>query len=254
VTYPLPGSIAVVDLETACEMYGRELPAPLGRTRPVGSVWLLTRDAANLQDRLHDGDLRGVRDWVEAVARADVSVECRVHRPGREGPDLRLHGMRVGDAGFVAVQRTAPDGVDTVDIYPAGPAELAATITERAGLVGAGTHPRIAVTGCGDRLPEPAVDDYDGFGFATSETGSGALAVDGDTVVSIGTLRVRDGSVPETLQWVQVGADGDYLYVPDAGYAEPVDAATLRRSIAGLIGGDAADFSADGELSFFEAP
>ncbi|SUA03161.1 Uncharacterised protein [Mycolicibacterium fortuitum] len=39
------GTIAVVDLEAACELYGRDmLPYPLGRSRPVGSVWLLTRE------------------------------------------------------------------------------------------------------------------------------------------------------------------------------------------------------------------
>lgn len=63
----LVGTVAVVDLEAACEQYGRdELPYPLGRTRPVGSVWLATRDVEPIDDRLEFGDLRGVRSWVEA--------------------------------------------------------------------------------------------------------------------------------------------------------------------------------------------
>jgi hypothetical protein len=65
------GTVAVVDLEAACELYGRDmLPYPLGRSRPVGSVWLATRDVGLIDDRLNGGDLHGIRAWVEALVRA----------------------------------------------------------------------------------------------------------------------------------------------------------------------------------------
>ncbi|MGK2869859.1 MAG: hypothetical protein ACSLFA_25065, partial [Mycobacterium sp.] len=72
-------TVAVVDLEAACALYGRDaLPPPFGRSRPVGSVWLLSRDVAPIEERLHDGDLREARAWVEALVRAEVCMECRV--------------------------------------------------------------------------------------------------------------------------------------------------------------------------------
>ena len=247
------GSVAVVDLEAACELYGRDaLPYPLGRTRPVGSVWLLTRDVGPVEDRLRDGDLRGVRGWVKDLARTDVSVSCRVSCPESDAPDRRLHAMVAGQSGYLAVQRTASDGVDTVDIYALWPGETGAAIAELIGLTGPGAHARIAVTGCGDQLPEPAVDEYDALGFAVSDTGSGALVVDGDEVSAIGTIDVRDNVGNQSLHWVTVRDDGDYLYAADDGYAEPIDAVMLRRTLDELIGAAELPTSADGELSFLE--
>lgn len=108
--------------EAACELYGRDtLPYPLGRSRPVGSVWLLTRDVGPIEDRLNGGDLARVRAWVEAFVRADVCVGCRVSLSGRDTPDLRLNGLLAGDLGFVAVQHSDPDGVDAVDVYAVSP-------------------------------------------------------------------------------------------------------------------------------------
>src|SRR5690606_16000573 len=47
------GSAAVVDLEAVCDHYGvSDLPSPLGRSRPVGSMWLLTRDLPPIDYRL----------------------------------------------------------------------------------------------------------------------------------------------------------------------------------------------------------
>lgn len=229
------GTIAVVDLEAACELYGRDaLPYPLGRSRPVGSVWLLTREVGAIEDRL-SGDLAGIRAWVEALVRADVCMGCRVsHRDG-DTPDLRVNGLRAAEAGFVAVQHSDPDVVDAVDIYAVSPADMSAVIADSVGLIRPGSHPHIAVAGMEDRLPAPppeAVDEYDDFGFliphAESE-GPPVHVVDGRDVAAIGTVQSLDGS---TRHWVQVDDDGDYLYAPDdAGYAEPLDAERLRAYI-----------------------
>jgi hypothetical protein len=255
VSFDLVGTVAVVDLEVACELYGRDmLPYPLGRSRPVGSVWLATREVEPIDDRLNDGDLRGIRAWVEALVRADVCVECRVSFSDDDTPDLRLHGLQAGELGFAAVQRSDRHAVDTVDIYAVSPGVLGEVIADSAGLLGPGVHTRIAVAGGGDRLPAPPemVDEYDDFGFPIPHTDSrdpAVRTVDGRDVVATGTVQSRHdparhwGVDPERrlLQWVQISDDGDYMYAPGgAGYAEPLDAETLRVCIDRLIVDDLA--------------
>ena len=244
------GTIAVVDLETACELYGRNaLPYPLGRRRPVGSVWLATRQVRPIAQRLADGDLYRVRAWVEALVRADVCVECRVRQLGQD--DLRLHAVRAGALGFVAAQGIDSDGVDVVDVFAVAPSALAAVITESVGLIGAGAHPRIAVVGGGNHLPEPpeSIEEYDDLGFPLPPTDVDEPAisvVDIQDVTASGTVQTRYeparwwGTDPQRriLQWVNVSGDGDYLYAADAGYAEPVTADMLRGFIEGFIADD----------------
>lgn len=256
----LMGTVAVVDLEAACELYGRDmLPYPLGRSRPVGSVWLLTRDAGPIEDRLNGGDLAGVRTWVESFVRADVCVECRVNFSYEDIPDLRLHGLRAGEVGFVAVQRRDRDALDVVDIYAVRPEFLGAVLADSVGLVGAGAHARIAVAGSGDRLPDlpEMVDEYDDFGFPIPDAaprGPAVRTLDKSDVVATGTVQSRYAPAQhwgvdaerQILQWVQVGDDGDYMYVPDdAGYAEPLDVAMLRTCIDELIVDDVADMGTE---------
>jgi hypothetical protein len=218
----------------------------------VGSVWLASRDVEPIDDRLKDGDLRGVRTWVEALMRADVGVECRVSFRA-DTPDLRLHALRSGESGFVAVQRSDRDAVDVIDIYAVSPAALGAVVADSIGLVGAGAHARIAVAGHGDLLPASpeALEEYDDFGFPIPHDGPREPAVhtvDERDVVATGTVQSRYdparrwGVEPErrALRWIQVG-DGDYLYAPgDAGYAEPVDAETLRDGIDDFVANDLA--------------
>ena len=248
-SFELVGTVAVVDLEAACALYGVDvLPYPLGRSRPVGSVWLATRDVAPIEERLRSDDLRGVREWVEAVVRSDVCIECRVHRFDEDTTDRRLHGMWAGESGFVAVQSADSDGVDIVDIYAVSPTMVGPAIAEAVGLVGAGAHLRIAVTGGGDHLPESpdVVDEYDDLGltvthFQPTET---AVTVDSRDVVATGTVQSRHeparhwGADPARpmLQWVQVRGDGDYLYeANDSGYLEPLDLSLLSACIEELI-------------------
>ncbi|MGV0656708.1 hypothetical protein ABQE48_22935 [Mycolicibacterium thermoresistibile] len=255
VPWNVVGTAAVVDLEAACELYGRSvLPYPLGRSRPVGSVWLATRDVGLIDDRLHDGDLRSVRAWVEALVRADVCVECRVTYSDAEIPDLRLHGLRADESGFLAVQRSDRAVVDAVDIYAVPPGELGAAIADAVGLVGAGTHAHLAVAGFGEQLPAPptAAAEYDDFGFPIPQPdhgGPAVVTVDAHDVVASGTVQTRSEPAAEwgvtpgqpVLQWVQVRDDGDYLYAPgDAGYAEPLHAATLRGCVDDFIAHDLA--------------
>ncbi len=243
--------VAVVDLESACALFGREtLPYPLGRSRPVGSVWLATRAGEPIADRLAGGDLRGVRSWVEALVRSDVCVECRVHPFDAHTPELRLHALRAGESGFVAVQTRDQHGVDVVDIYSVAPDALAAAIAESVGLVGAGAHPRIALAGDGNHLPKKPVtaEDFDDLGFPVRRDEPDELSarvLDVSEVVATGTVQTRceraqhRGTDPQSriLQWVQVSGDGDYIYDFD-GHAEPLSADMLRSFIEGFIADD----------------
>ncbi|WP_370329537.1 ESX secretion-associated protein EspG [Mycolicibacterium hippocampi] len=241
-------SVAVVDLESACALFGWEtLPYPLGRSRPVGSVWLATRAGEPIAERLAGGDLPGIRSWVESLVRSDVCVECRVHPFDVQTPDLRLHALRAGESGFVAVQTRDQDGVDVVDIYSVAPDALAAAIAESVGLVGAGAHPRIAVAGDGIHLPAmpDTAEQYDDLGFPVQHAESDELPdrVCGvSEVVATGTVQTRWagerqwGTDPQSriLQWVQVSGDGDYVYEFD-GHAEPMTEDMLRSFIDGFI-------------------
>ncbi|MDG4665210.1 ESX secretion-associated protein EspG [Mycobacterium sp. 236(2023)] len=236
----LLGTVAVVDLESACEQYGRDvLPYPLGRSRPVGSVWLASRDVAPIDERLADGDLRGIRAWVEALVRADVCVECRVHHVDADTPDLRLHTVSAGETAFVAMQGSDGDGVDVVDIYAVSPDLVGAVVAESVGLVGAGAHPRIAVT-----RPVSEPDGYGDLDFLAAPTDVSVPQVSVRDVVATGTVQARsqaarqwgtDPALP-ALQWAQVHADGDYLFdAGDTENAEPVDVETLTAYVNGMI-------------------
>ena len=244
-------TVAVVDLESACALFDWEtLPYPLGRSRPVGSVWLASRAGEPIADRLAGGDLPGVRSWVEALVRSDVCVECRVHPFDAHTPELRLHALRAGECGFVAVQTRDQDGVDVVDIYSVAPDALAAAVAESVGLVGAGAHPRIAVAGGGNHLPKmpDALEQYDDLGFPVRRAEPDeppARVFDVSEVVVTGTVQTRCGPARQwgadpqsrSLQWVQVSGDGDYIYEFD-GHAEPLSEEMLRRFIEGFIADD----------------
>lgn len=238
----LVGTVAVVDLESACELYGVDLlPFPLGRSRPVGSVWLATRKVRPIDERLNDGDLQGVRAWVQALAQSDVCVECRVHYFDEGTPDLRIHGLRSGGSAFAAVQGS-DRGVEVVDIYAVPPELLGEVVAETVGLVGAGAHPRIAVTAAGQSSPDASHDsDLD---FLMPPADVTFPHVDVDDVVASGTVQARsdrarhwgkDPALP-ILQWVQIRSDGDYVFDSgDAENAEPVDVETLTAYVNEMI-------------------
>ncbi|CAA0082550.1 Uncharacterised protein [Mycolicibacterium vanbaalenii] len=244
-------TVAVVDLESACALFGREAPPyPLGRSRPVGSVWLATRAGEPVADRIAAGDLPGVRSWVEALVRSDVCVECRVTHSDADTPDVRLHALRGGESGFVARQTRDQDGVDVVDIYSVAPDALATAIAESVGLVGAGAHPRIVVAAGESRLPTmpETAEEYDDLGFPVQRADpdeSPARMIDGSEVVATGTVQTRHeparrwGTDPQRrmLQWVQISGDGDYIYEFD-GHAEPLSRDMLRGFIEGFIADD----------------
>jgi hypothetical protein len=234
----LLSTVAVVDLEATCELYGvSALPHPLGRSRPVGSMWLATRNVEPIEERLARGDLDGVRKWVEALVRADVCVQCRLTYRPADTVDRRVHALYGDEAGFVAVQRRNAEGVDMIDIYAVAPAACGTVVADTAGLIGAGSHWRIAVADSAHGLPSAsdALDEYDDLGFLMPRAeprGPAAVVLGGSDVVATGTVRAGDRFV----QWVQIDGDGDYVFDPaETGYAEPLDTETLRGCVDALI-------------------
>ncbi|OAN42498.1 ESX secretion-associated protein EspG [Mycolicibacterium iranicum] len=228
------GAAAVVDLEAACALYGLDvLPFPLGRSRPVGSVWLASRNVRPIEDRLND-DLHGVRAWVEALVRSDFCLECRVRLSVEDTPDRRMHGLRSGESAFVAVQGH-DRGVDVVDIYAVSPEMMGPAIVESVGLVGAGAHPRIAVTATGESRPDASLEsDLDFLAPPPSDATVPRVGV--RDVVATGTMQVRSGPALSILQWVQIRDDGDYVFDSgDAENAEPVDVETMTAYLNGMI-------------------
>lgn len=194
----------MVDLEAACELYGRPvLPYPLGRSQPVGAVWRASREVAPIEDRLHSGDLRGVRAQMEALVRADVCVEYRLSYSGEVTPYLRGTHCEPTGWGMPRYKHSDRDGLDVVDICAVSPEVSGAVVADSVGLVGAGAHARIAVSRRGDRLPAlpEMVDEDDGFGFPiphAGRPGPAAVTIAGRDVVapepcSRGTTRLGSG-------------------------------------------------------------
>nr|WP_238543127.1 ESX secretion-associated protein EspG [Mycolicibacterium hassiacum] len=231
------GSAAVVDLEAVCDHYGvSDLPSPLGSSRPVGSMWLLTRDLPPIDYRLEYGDLAPLRPWVAALSSADTSISCRVSYPDNATADLRLHGLRTDEAGFIAVQRSDPETVDAVDIFLVDPDDLEAVVLEYAGLVGPGSHQRVAVSANSLGLPAVETDElYDEFGFPVYDTGEAPPAiVSPDDIVTVGVIRARSDLRSSEYRWIQVRDDGAYLYPERSDHAEPIDSATLLHYLRAL--------------------
>lgn len=251
------GSIAVVDLEAICELYGRYvLPYPLGRSRPVGSLWLLTRDTAPVGERLNNGDLRIFREWVEAYVRADISAECRVSYPSDEVPDIRLHAFRAGESGFIAAQRPDADVIDVVEISTVSPYDLGAVIAGSVALTKPGSRSQITVPGNTGYFAAPVDtfdpdDEDDEYGFTVRDTvratPTATTVADGD-VTATATVQSRCDPAREwgvdaakkVLTWMQVKDDGDYISTPDSGYAVPMTEEMLRTRIDQLIAEDVA--------------
>lgn len=230
----LTGTVAVVDLEAACALYSFDsLPFPLGRSRPVGSVWLATRNVRPIDERLKD-ELHGVRAWVETLVRSDFCVECRVRLSAEDTPDLRMHGLRSGESALVAVQGS-DRGVDVVDLYAVSPEMMGPAIVESVGLVGAGAHPHIKVATSGEPSPDASHESDLDF-LASPPSDATVLRVGVRDVVATGMMQVRSGPELSILQWVQIRDDGDYVFDSgDAENAEPVDVETLTAYLNGMI-------------------
>lgn len=246
------GSIAVVDLEALARLRGDySLPYPLGRSRPVGSAWLLGLDEAPLADRLNGGDPAVFRDWLESCASADIWVECRVNYTCADEPDTRIHAFRSGRSAFLAKQRPDEKLVDVVEISSLSMEDLGSVVAASVGLTKPGAHARIVVPRFSRSSSTELRDSDEDFSVSIRDIApddSAPIVVDDVRVTAMGALQSRCDEtarwgVDETkdvVAWVYIEDDGDYVFSPDFSIAIPLGVDMLEKRINGLIASDVA--------------
>ncbi|OBK27238.1 ESX secretion-associated protein EspG [Mycobacterium asiaticum] len=250
----LVGTIDLADLDTLCELRGAEfLPYPFMREGgPAGP-----EAPSSVAARFDDGDLRVFREWLETHGNADVWVECRVLYRDDDLPDTRLSACRSARVGFLAAQRP---GQNLVDVYELSPPDIAAAIAEGVRPSGPGSHPQIVIPKYVNYFGESTAEfgDFDDFGDgddyeaiirADRPALEQAATVPDADVLALATIQshcepARAWGVDwakDLLVWVQLDADGDYIYDAEFQHAVPATHESLRNRIDGLIEADLAE-------------
>ncbi|BDB40898.1 MULTISPECIES: ESX secretion-associated protein EspG [Mycobacterium] len=140
------GAVDLIDLAQICDAEGLDgLPYPFAETGRPGRHTANPQEPQMFSHRIGDDDLRAIRRWAQAYARADIWVECRVlYRATEAGdiPDTRISALRADQLGFCAVQRPHED---VVNVYELSPYELGSAVADSVPLIGPGGHLRISV-------------------------------------------------------------------------------------------------------------
>ncbi|MCV7063018.1 hypothetical protein H7I76_26820 [Mycolicibacterium vaccae] len=238
------GAMELLDLQLINERDGRDsLPYPFMLTRPTRFEFVddVAPYAAQLPDRLRSGDL-------STFARVSGCVAaCRRHscRSRPVHPSRHTEYPRTGfshRAGRLPAGATARGGrpgcVHDLAV------ELGAAVAAAMGLQDPGRHPRIVIP---EYVPiRPAIVDDDVV-VAHHE-----VVADPGVKVSVSQLsayaKVQSNWRParewgidsgkESLTWIRVKDDGDYLGAPDRSSGIPLTAALLSERIDGLIAAD----------------
>ncbi|WP_197376634.1 ESX secretion-associated protein EspG [Mycolicibacterium baixiangningiae] len=234
----------LLDLQLINERYGRDsLPYPFMLTRPTRFEFVdeVAKHAAQLPDRLRSGDLSAFARCLDALPHADVTVAGHVQYIPADTPSIRVLAFRTGQAGYLLEQRA---DADVVDVYTVSPFELGAAIATAMSLEEPGRHPRIVIP---EYVPiRPAVVD-DGAVVVRHE-----VITEPGVKVSVSQLsayaKVQSNWRParewgidarkESLIWMRMKDDGDYLGVPDRSRGIPLTTALLSERIDGLIAAD----------------
>lgn len=239
------GSIDVLDIEVISRYLGREFaPFPFTGTRPhrftAGADY--TSYARGLPDRFNHGDLRIFRSWFDAHMNADIRVECRVQFIPADTPFVRVTGHRLGQTGFLAVQR--PD-IDVVDVYTVSPYDLGAAIAGLAELTEPGSHANIVIP---EYIPQSLRDDTNPQRVALGPLAKGVLVIPSARVSAYATVQshrhpARTWGVDQdsdAVVWVRISDDGEYIYVPGFHQAIPMTRRLLAERVDRLIAADVA--------------
>ena len=238
------GALDLLDLQLINERHGRDsLPYPFMLTRPTRFEFVddVARYAALLPDRLHSGDLGAFARCLEAWAHADVTVTGHVQYIPADTPSIRVLAFRTGQAGYLLQQRA---DADLVDVYAVSPLELGAAVATALSLEKPGRHPRITI-------PE-----YVSARTAFMDTDDVVVRheVSATSVVDVSASRmsayakVQSNWRPpgewgidarkESLTWMRIADDGDYLGAPDRSTGIPLTVALLRERIDEQIADD----------------
>ncbi|OBJ63130.1 ESX secretion-associated protein EspG [Mycobacterium asiaticum] len=249
----LVGTIDLADLDALCQLRGAEfLPYPLLREGvPVETG----AGAPSVAARFDGGELQVFRDWIETHEHADVWVECRVLYRDDDTPDTRLSACRSAGLGFLAAQRP---GQDLVDVFELSPPDIAAAIAQGVRPSGPGSHPQVVIPKYvnyfrGSAAESAGFDDFDDDYEVTIRADrpgvEQATVVRDADVLALATIQshcepARAWGVDwakDFLVWVQLDADGDYIYDAEFQHAVPATYETLRSRIDRLVEVDLAE-------------
>jgi hypothetical protein len=243
------GEISLCDLMAIGRLRGQDgLPYPFGHTHPHKQHGNCISSVA---DRLDNGDLSAFGDWIDAYVAAEIWVACRVHHAGADTPDRRILAYRAGEAGYLASQRSNDD---VVEVSGLSALDLGAAIAESVDLTEPGTRPRIIVPGYVGYFAHRAAADNDDsddhvYSVRVADHRSAQPAhpvVADEEVTAIATIQSRC-QPPRTwgvdwtksfLAFVQINADGDYIYTSDFSHAVPLTEKFLGERIDTLIAED----------------
>ncbi|BBY84641.1 ESX secretion-associated protein EspG [Mycolicibacterium tokaiense] len=238
------GSLDLLDLLLINQRHGSDsLPYPFMLTRPTRFEFVdeMAGYAAQLPERLHSGDLGPYARCLEAWARADVTVAGHVQYIPADTPSIRVLAFRTGQAGYLLQQRAE---ADLADVYAVSPFELGAAVANAVCLEQPGRHRRITI-------PEYAtaptafmnndhvVVRHEVFATSGVEVSASRMSAYGkvqSTWRPPGEWGIDPGK--ESLTWMRIRDDGDYLGVPDHSGGIPLTVALLCERIDALIADD----------------
>ncbi|KAA0096632.1 hypothetical protein CIW49_18305 [Mycolicibacterium sp. P1-18] len=238
------GALDLFDLQLLNERWGRDsLPYPFMLTRPARFEFLdeVAGYAAQLPDRLRSGDLTNFARCLNALRHADVTVTGHVQYVPADTPSIRVLAFRTGQSGYLLEQRA---DADVVDVYTVSPFELAAAVATAMRLESPGCHPLVVNA---EHTPSrPAVVDDDDVVVRHGMTAERGVKTSISQLSAYAQVQSnwRPGrewgidSRKDSLVWVRIKDDGDYLGAPDRSSGIPLTANLLRERIDGLIAAD----------------
>jgi hypothetical protein len=238
------GALELLDLQLINERHGRDpLPYPFMLTQPTRFEFVdeVARYAAQLPDRLRSGDLSAFAKCLDAFTRADITVAGHVQHVPADTPSIRVLAFRTGQAGFMLEQRA---DADLVDAYTVSPFELGAAIATAMRLEGPGRHPRIVIP---EYLPiRPAVVEDDDVVVRHEVITEPGVRVSVSQLSAYAKVQsnwrpAREWGIDarkDSLIWMRMKDDGDYLGAPDRSRGIPLTTALLAERIDGLIAAD----------------
>ena len=238
------GALDLLDLQLINERYGRDLqPYPFMLTRPTRFEFVdeVTRYATQLPDRLRSGDLSMFARCLEAWVHADVTVTGHVQYIPADTPSVRVLAFRTGQSGYLVEQQA---NADLVDIYAVSPFELGAAVTKAMCLDKPGRHPRITIP---EYMPTRSASmDTDDVVVRHDVSATSGVAVSASQMSAYAKVQSNwrptgDWGIDprtESLTWMRMKGDGDYLGTPDDSAGIPLTAALLCERIDELIAAD----------------
>lgn len=249
------GTLDLLDLQLLNERHGRDsLPYPFMLTTLARFEFAdeVAEYAAQLPDRLRSGDLGAFARCLDAWSRVDVTVTGHVQYIHDDTPSIRVLAFRTGQSGYLLQQR---DDVDAVDVYTVSPLELGAAVAAAMSLEQPGRHPRVLNPEYVPARPAVVEDDVVVRHGVSTERG---VTVAISQVACFAQVQsnwrpTRHWGIDdrkESLIWVRIKDDGDYLGASDLSSGTPLTTAVLTERIDGLIAADVEMLHESREWSF----